>query len=316
MPTSRWSTVCKTPSRKGYVLAVTIWIIAALFLGVSALLTMTKHHVSTIEKLEEKLKAQLKTESAYHLLTYAMKDAEYQHDYVAIEAVPTYLGTLPTRLYFKDAPQQLLPDVAVVLEDMGSLMNVKIPYADRNVKMAAAQARYLEPVLKQSALDWVDADTDKSVNGAEAMYYKTVGGQIRPRNAFAPQDVEELRFIKGFDAMSAEQWQTYSKQLFYGVTTAMNVFTMRADMLKEALRISRVEALSLVEARRRRPENFIQDVQALPSFDAETMQFHPVKELRMVLIGHREDAAATIKAHLYFTGYGDEEVTILSYTSQ
>lgn len=306
---------CKTPcSRRGYVLAVTIWIVVALFLGVSTMIAMSKNHVKATALLEKKLNAQLRAESIFELLTYALKEGTYQYDFVQIEPIRTMYGTLPGQLALDGSVRPLWDGTTVSLQDLGGRLNVKYPNAKALIRLVSNRSSINTAVMEDAAKDWIDADQFKSLNGAEAAEYRKAGSRIRPRNAYAPQALEELRFIKGFDRIKMQQWNSVTGSLFYGILSNMNVFTMDENVLKHVLNVSMPQVRSLMRTKKRSPERFVHKINALQAFDIDYMRFRPTQEMRMRIVSRYEEAVAKIEAQLYFEPFGDEEVTIVSYS--
>lgn len=77
--------------------------------------------------------------------------------------------------------------------------------------------------------DWLDSDDLSRLNGAEKDYYLTLDPPYEPRNG-APETVEELRLIKGFDELFKDI-DLFSLFTIYGTLSGVNPNYATAETL-------------------------------------------------------------------------------------
>jgi len=83
--------------------------------------------------------------------------------------------------------------------------------------------------LVQCWEDWLDSDDLNRLNGAEKDYYSTLELPYEPRNG-APETVEELRLIKGFDELFKDI-DLYNIFTIYGTLSGVNPNYATAETL-------------------------------------------------------------------------------------
>jgi general secretion pathway protein K len=83
--------------------------------------------------------------------------------------------------------------------------------------------------LTQCWEDWIDTDDLSRLNGAEKDYYLTLDPPYEPRNG-APETVEELRLIKGFDELFKDI-DLFSVFTIYGALSGVNPNYATAETL-------------------------------------------------------------------------------------
>lgn len=93
-------------------------------------------------------------------------------------------------------------DYHVTIEDLDRKFNLNAPqvYQDRELMKAALDLIGLDasviPTIIGSIQDWIDRDSDLSMNGTESDFYETLDPPYRAKNT-AMDDISELLYVRG-----------------------------------------------------------------------------------------------------------------------
>jgi len=98
----------------------------------------------------------------------------------------------------------------------------------------------LDPVLKDTLIDWLDGDPQTRPNGAEDIEYLNSEPPYRAANR-SLESVEELRLVKGFDAATVDMLRPY-------VVALPNATTINVNTAPNLLLAALVQGLSTTTA--------------------------------------------------------------------
>jgi general secretion pathway protein K len=152
------------------------------------------------------------------------------------------------------------------LNDAGHLPGEEGYAADQPLpRLFAALA--LSPALLAALSDWVDADDAVRASGAEDAYYLSLPRPYRAANR-PLASIEELRFVRGFDAAIIARLRPYVTALPPG--TPINLNTAPAEVMLAGIPgLSESQATALRESSDRRPFASVADfVERAQSFGA------------------------------------------------
>jgi len=307
-------TVMNKMQKSAFALSITLWIIAALMAGSVMTLSFVKSGVQTVTLLEQKLQVQLRAENTFQLLLYYLKNGAYNYDYVMFDMPKTPGYVFPKKLLLNDSEQQLGEEVSVFLKDTGGLYSLMLPSAREISSLAWPTNPGNERVSAAAFTDWVDADSQPNLNGAESEYYLRKTG-VHPRNRYSLQDLEELRLVRGFADMNETQWEAFSTHLHYGRSGFVNLMTLDKELLPGVLRVDAEKALSLDALRHSNPNLFVQTLYSLPGFDTQSLKFAPTKQVKIHIVSKSGNAAAHIEALVDMEYNFGHEITITHYSS-
>ncbi len=224
-----------------------------LVLGIAVLLTVivfsisetVSHRIDLVTDLDNQVRAEMKSYSAFNLVLYAMLTARRTPTALVpvVETGGPLAGHPRLNLYGEEIA--LNPDVSLRLRDTAGMIS---PHFD-----SAGLRRFFTKVLDDpdraaqladGLADWRDADDFRRLNGAESWDYRAAGLRHQPRNA-PVQALNELLLIKGFDP---ELLDKISNELVYWHPGNVNYLTMSPELL--AVFVPDQEQLAQVLARR------------------------------------------------------------------
>lgn len=229
---------------EGFVLAVTLWLLAAMAVAASIVMLWTREEVRGATEARERLDDEI-----------AMIDTRETLLYLAATRDVTVAGLPPRALNRDEETMRRLDEFGSLrkdarggeirldghaykgvgytrfaLQDEAGLVPLVRPspsLLDRLLAFGGVNAERI-PLLRDALLDYIDADTLKRLNGAEAREYREAGRPPPPnRRLLVPQ---ELGAVLGWSdaaegGLALEEWVT----TFY--SGAVNLNTAPRDLL-------------------------------------------------------------------------------------
>ena len=166
--------------RKGFSLAFTLWIVAALMTGALFFVENGKKNLKINASIIEKLELELNTDSYMNLLMFYLATGSDNHIGAIVKnnlQVPFLREVVPI-----DGTSFMMNDFNVSIQSVSGMINLAFPDISMIAKLFAPYAKGPEAVLQDSLQDWLDEDSFHRINGAEADYYASLGVLYEPRN--------------------------------------------------------------------------------------------------------------------------------------
>ena len=282
----------RRPARRraaGFVLAATLWALAALAILASYVDSVVAAEVERTRLARAALQQELDQRATEATLLFLLATERRNRHAVLLTA-----GDAPTALA-REASGELgiagqayagFGDVVFAVQDESGLVSVNLPgdpaFAAvlRGVGVPAADAARAVARLR----DYIDVDDALSLGGAERFDYAR-------RNLPAPKNHQlaaplELRRVLGLDeAVAAGQWRRLLPLLTPRVTVGYNFNTMRPEAMAALLGVDEAAVAPLLAARAERPIASLGDVLsltgALPALDPALVVPAPGSALRL-----------------------------------
>lgn len=184
--------VSRRQAGAGFALVIVLWVLAGLAVVAAAVASSVHSNAQSVKLLRERVAAEeafLSTSSRIKILAIAGLHR------------PAYLISERGLLYLDGRPTRVSAEESVVLQDGLGLVNLNQPQSflfDKLLLYCGAAERSL-PSLIDALADYVDPDSLKRLNGAEAAEYRA-DRLPPPRNAELLSR-EELWRVKGWSAI-------------------------------------------------------------------------------------------------------------------
>jgi len=303
-------------SKKGFVLAIVLWIVAAILLGITTIAIFSKDTVSLSQSLQDKLVTRMESQDVLEGLKFYIITANFDNISFINSNLKDFTYNFPDRLISDGRWYNLNDTVKIKLLDTSSLLNIVT--ADPNL-IAAIAAKNLQNQLKYSIADsikdWRDKDNFMHLNGAENSTYelkKKVAYKIRNNRGI--QDVEEMRLINGIDSLTIPQWNAFKGKLYYGFSAGItNLDLIDVKYLAYILNFSEADAQILVDIRSKDLQKFMNIVYALPQYNDQYMGFYLTRQIKIEIQVTKNKAKSILKTMIYFKPTKDRQYTTVTY---
>jgi hypothetical protein len=297
-------------TRPAFALAIVLWIVAALLLGVAFLSALTRHNLELTRELDDKLQAHLLAQSVVEDLKYYILTSRF--DNISLSGDLNVSGfRFPARIVL-DGRSYRLGTVRFSLKDLSSGIDVFYPdSAFISRLLTSPRERTRRYTIQDSILDWTDRDNFVRLNGAERAYYElTLHRPYGPRNDLGIQSVDELRLIHGVREVDPALWAR-SKRHFYTKDRGAryNLALFDEDQLAALLDLNFLEAHDLKRYRETDLGKYIAYLSGLKSFDDTSMGFALSFSIRIEVEAWRGAAHSRIVTTVDFHGIKGRIIT-------
>lgn len=307
---------------RGFVLAVTLWLLAgiAVIVGVMTLWAFDEVRAAADERdrTEDRLAMLSTQETVLYLaatrdLTFgglpvkAMADDERAlrrlEEFGALKRDPT-----GDELRLDSRPYAGLDRTAFALQDEAGLFTLVWPAPGDVDRLLAAHEveRNRIPRLRDALLDYIDPDHLRRLNGAEKGDYEDAAlGQPPGRRLLLPP---ELSRVYGWSGLPAAQWQQLVEHVTPYYTGAVNLNTVPAGLLHAWITGCPEKCQLLTEMRDRRVFRSSSELQALVGVrlagdDAVDYRYLASENLRLTFWGR---SGSAWRMHVRLTPLADE----------
>jgi len=237
--------------KKGFALALTLWIVAMLSLVSVLYLSYGKKVVQKTIQLNKKLELTFEAESTIELLKFYIATGYIDKDRVINRNFKNLFSSFPIFFYIDGRPL-IMDNRTIILQDTAGLINIH----DNE-----AFSRYLSRdlsiedngIITDSLSDWLDLDEYSSLNGAERQFYMQKQYSYGARNENYISSIEELFLIRGID-----KYKTIDKEkLTLSKVLLRNILTIEPKILGKIYRFTQNEIEQLLEAKKETKEIFL-----------------------------------------------------------
>lgn len=233
-------------NKKGFSLALTLWIVAILSLLSVYYLNYGKKVVKKSGELQTKLKLVLEAESMVELIKFYGATGVIIENRIENNILREKIKNFPNKLFI-DSREIVWDNSKIILQDASGLLDIndKIAIADY-----VAEDKEKKAIIKDSMSDWYDFDDFSLLNGAEKSYYKENGYIANPRNENYFAATEELFLIRGLNHLSKlKQKKLLSILIFSDGGGTYNLFTLKDEILKSRYNLTSNDMEQLKEAK-------------------------------------------------------------------
>jgi len=243
--------------KKGFALALTLWIVAIMSLVTALYLTYGQKIVNKTIQLNKKLEITLEAESIVEVLKFYGATGYFYKNKVINVKLQKVFNTLPTQLYI-DSRINYWKNSKIILEDSSSLININdkeafvkyLSFENNNIKDNKG-------IIQDSMKDWLDVDEFSSLNGAEALFYKNQKKAYTSRNEEYFSSVEEVFLLRGLNNYSIDKQRELQKKLILLDYSSRNILTMDMNTLFKVYQLSISELEQLKEAKKESLNSFL-----------------------------------------------------------
>ncbi len=304
------------PSKRGFALALVLWISAALMAVALYSIVSTKESVDNAKKLLAKLQSRLDAESAFEKSIFYLSSGKYWEDSVKneVKGMPKKIVLVNKEVFFKEGES----NITLRVQDIGGLENItimarKLPVIRRLIKNVTGKS---SPFAADSYLDWLDMDEEAHLNGAESFYYKSiVSRKYGSSNRRYIQHPDELRLIRGFDILSDSEWRDIKKYLAYSYSGGKNILAFPKKMIESYIKVTPSQWKELMSLKRKSLEKYRDKFfdYIIDEEEKARLNFHPTISFVISLEAKRGEALSKIWAMVDVKPKVSEMINIIEY---
>lgn len=231
--------------QSGFVLATTLWLLAAIAIAVSMLMVWSHEQIAAAQKMRDQVHDRIALVETRDVVLYLVSTRPItlaglsvntlSADMLALRRLDEFgaLNRDPQgdELSLADKVYQGVGDTRFSIQDEAGLVSVVNPSSvsiDALLGQLDVPAGRIAP-LRDAFLDYVDEDSLVRLNGAEGVEYRQAG-RIPPANRRLASPVEIERIL-GWDVMSPAQLQAWSNLSTPYYLGAVNLNTVPAALL-------------------------------------------------------------------------------------
>ncbi len=306
-------------SKRGFALALVLWISAALMAVALYSIVSTKESVDNAKKLLAKLQSRLDAESAFEKSIFYLSSGKYWEDSVKneVKGMPKKIVLVNKEVFFKEGES----NITLRVQDIGGLENItimarKLPVIRRLIKNVTGKS---SPFAADSYLDWLDMDEEAHLNGAESFYYKSiVSRKYGSSNRRYIQHPDELRLIRGFDILSDSEWREIKRYLAYSYSGGKNILAFPKKMIESYIKVTPSQWKELMSLKRKSLEKYRDKFfdYIIDEEEKERLNFHPTRSFVIYLEAKRGEALSKIWAMVDVKPKVSEMINIIEYKAK
>jgi hypothetical protein len=231
--------------KKGFALALTLWIVAMLSLVSVLYLSYGKKVVQKSIQLNKKLQLTLEAESTIELLKFYIATGNINKDKVINKNFKNLFPSFPNFLNI-DGRIEVVDNRSISIQDTAGLINIHDHEAFSNYlsKNLTIEDR---SIIKDSIQDWLDLDSFSSLNGAESSFYKSKKYLYGTRNESFFSSIEEIFLLRG---ISKYKTTINRDNLILSNALVRNILTMNPKLLGKIYNFTKNEIEQLIEAKK------------------------------------------------------------------
>lgn len=296
-------------AKHGFALSIVLWIVAALMLVALLVALFSKDTVTLSSGIKQKLQARLEANSVLEMLKFYIGTANYNNTSLLNDRWSDLGITFPSEITLDGRWYQLTPHKRFRITDSSAVFSV---FALNSYVFARylSEDTVVQNSILDSLLDWVDADHEIRLSGAESHYYQREKGvPYHPSNLYRLQHPKELELIRGIDSLSPLELEKMHEKSYFADGRQVNLALLDERMLAAHLEISLSHAQTLVALRTESLQNFAQELRGINGYYEEAMGFAISKQFIIEIEVEHKNAKALLKTiidfkpteHLFYT---------------
>ena len=293
-------TMLYTNSKNGFALSIVMWIVAALLLGIALVLGFSKNSLTLTKGVQDKLAARLEAQNYLAVVKYYVLTANY-NNFELINKSPISKYKLPKKIVLNGRDYNLSKNVTLSMKDASSMINLFYPNAQMIAALASQGNATLYYTIKDSILDWTDANSKVRLDGAENNYYKQKNVLYRPRNYPTLQSIEELRLIRGINTLPPNRFNRLKKYLYSSQHgAAVDLALINANYMSKLLHMDKATAQKLISYKYTNYTKFVKIIRKNHYYDYNFMGFAPSFNILIKIKVKVGDAKVFLEAFVDF----------------
>ena len=236
-------------TKKGFALALTLWIVAMMSLVSVLYLSHAKKVVQKTIQLNQKLQLIFDSESTVELLKFYIATGYIDRDRVINNDFKNSFPSFPSYLSI-DGSKEVFDNRTIILQDTAGLVNINDKDALANYLLLQSSSVEDKSIIEDSITDWLDVDGFMSLNGAENSFYSGQKYHYGPRNELYFASIEELFLLRGMSKYTTIEREKLYPNLTVSTKIIRNILTMNPLVLGKVYGLTQNEIEQLVEAKK------------------------------------------------------------------
>jgi len=239
--------------KKGFALALTLWIVAIMSLVSVLFLSYSKKVVKKSGELQTKLKLVLEAESMVEVIKFYGSTGIIVENRLENRIIGEKIKGFPNKISI-DSKKIVFDNSTISLQDSAGLIDISDQGA---ISDYVAEDKEKKAIIKDSMLDWIDTDSFSSLNGAEKSYYSGNGYRYNARNEQYISAPDELFLIRGLDHLSKDKKdKLLSNLIIADGGGTYNFFTLKDDILQTRYNLTDNDMEQLKKAKEKDLDSF------------------------------------------------------------
>ncbi len=234
--------------KKGFSLALTLWIVAIMSLASVLYLSYAKKVVQKTKLLNQKLQLTFDTESTIELLKFYIATGYFEKYNIKNNTINSVFPSLPNTLLI-DGTKESFDNRIVILQDSAGLININDTDAIANYFTQSNDIEH-KGIIIDSIKDWLDLDEFALLNGAESLYYRNKKYAYIPRNELYFASTDEIFLLRGLVGCNLTKEQQNYNNLIVSDLTSRNLLTMDMNLLQKIYGFTQNEIEQLKDAKK------------------------------------------------------------------
>lgn len=300
--------------RNAFALSIVLWIVAALMLGVTVLLSFAKDNNNATQEINNKLEAQIINKEILEILKYYIMTSNSEYITLMNSSKILTKYKLPNKLILDDTLYNIADGSTIQLMDTSGLLNILGPIPKFLVAGASLKntQRQLSLVMEDSLNDWIDTDGSVRLNGAEDTFYKMKKRKMYgTRNHKFMQDIEELRLVNGFDEIPQSNWNILKQRTYFGVGQTPNLLLISSEQLEVLFNLSSLRAKDLIQVRKHDKAKYLALIRELDDYVEDYYSSGYSMQIRIKIISKKGRAISKLSTIISFKPTKDKLITIM-----
>jgi len=301
-----------TTKKDGFALAIVLWIVAALLVGIAYIASLSKDTVQLSYSLKDKLSSKIIAQNYLEALKFYILTGNYNNISIINDIKNP---KLPPKIIL-DGRAYKLKNATIQLQDASNMINVFYPDAQLIAKMATLSSeREQFYSIRDSISDWIDTDNNVRLNGAEKAYYQLKQElAYQPSNIKVLQSINELHLIKGLRNLPKQRWNQLKKSLYASSSGAIvNLTLVDKNYLAKLLKLNSLEADALIQYRENDLKKFMQLITTNKNYNNDTMGFYLSFVIKIIITAQVGKAKTKIISMINFRLHSKQSYKTLSY---
>jgi hypothetical protein len=233
-------------NKKGFSLALTLWIVAMMSLVSVLFLSYGKKIVQNSRDLETKLAVTIEAESFLEFLKFYGATAEIIESKIVNQNLKELFPSFPTILPI-DSTKIVWKNKIFYLQDTAGLINITDIEAISNFIDHENELKDKKVIIQDSIKDWLDKDSIAYLNGAENNFYKNY--KYNPRDSRYFAHPKELSLLRGIIDSNQTNIKRLLPNIYIFKRSSRNILTMDNDVLAHIYNFTNSDSVQLKKAK-------------------------------------------------------------------